>query len=81
MRGDGTIAAHDASTGHFRTEISELPVDPMRWANVGAPPPFRPSPVPLPARKGETKPNTGDTPAPDRGGCAHYDPSEEGLAA
>ena len=29
MRGDGTIAAHDASTGHFRTEISELPVDPL----------------------------------------------------
>ncbi len=29
MSGDGTIAAHDASYGHFRTEIAELPVEPL----------------------------------------------------
>lgn len=29
MPGDGTIAEHDAACGHFRTEIAELPVDPL----------------------------------------------------
>ena len=29
MPGDGTKAAQDASTRHFRTEIAELPVDPL----------------------------------------------------
>ena len=29
MPGDRTIAEHDAACGHFRTEIAELPVDPL----------------------------------------------------
>ncbi len=29
MRGDGTLAPGDARTGHFRTEITALPVDPL----------------------------------------------------
>ncbi len=29
MRGDGTLAANRARTGHFRTEITALPVDPL----------------------------------------------------
>ena len=29
MSGDGTVATHDADYGHFRTEIAELPVEPL----------------------------------------------------